>query len=346
MAILKGPAADQFIRRPPADAAAILIYGADSGAIRERAVALVKAVAGQIDDPFNVVRLEESSLATDPARLADEYDALSLMGERRAIWIADADRAFLKAVEPLLERPAGSNLIVAEAGNLAKSSPLRVLFERAKSAYALACYQDSEQDLHDLVRSELHAMGVDIESEAERLLISLLSSDRILSRSEITKLALYAMGGPAITVADVEAVCGDASILSIDDVIDAVFEGDLIKCDEGLSRLVTSGVQLGTVMSLVAMHAARLQQLRLEVDRGRSVNEVVRSARPPIFFKKVNAMTRQLQVWDSDSLATASSSIAVAVLQTRELPPLDEAITSRALLSLARNARLLRSERF
>ena len=346
MAVVKGPSIEQFVRRPPADANAVLLYGPDTGSVRERATALVKAIAGQIDDPFNVVRLDDDLLAGDPGRLADEFNAISMMGGRRAIWIAEADKAFHKAVEPLLETGGGQSLIVAEAGNLAKSSGLRVLFERARSAYAVPCYQDSEQDLHELIRVEFHAAGVAIEPDAEKLLITLLSADRMLSRSEVSKLALYAIGRSPVTVADVEAVCGDASALSVDDVIDAVFEGDLNACDLALTRLVSSGVQLGSVLSMVSAHAARLQQLRLEIDRGRSPEETVKSARPPVFFKRAGGMARQLRLWDTQSLVNAGSSLATALRQTRERPVLDEAIASRTLLSVARNARLLRSERF
>ena len=334
------------MRRRAAEVNGVLLYGSDTGSVRERAATLVRVNAGSLDDPFNVVRLDEAVLADDPGRLADEYNAISMMGGRRVIWVSDADKVFHKAVEPLLENPNAQSLLVAEAGNLAKASGLRLLFERGRNIYALPCYQDTDQDLHELIRTELEAVGVAIEPDAERLLIGLLSADRMLSRSEVSKLALYAMGSGTVTMADVAAVCGDASAFSVDDVIDAVFEGELAACDEALTRLVSSGTQVGAVLSQVAGHVARLQHFRVEMDRGRSADETVRSARPPVFFKRVDGMIRQLRLWDAASLLNAGTSIATAVRQTRDLPALDEAIANRALLSLARNARLLRSERF
>lgn len=345
VAIVKGSSIDSFVARPPEMMAAALFYGSDSGSIRERAMAMVRAVAGRIDDPFNVVRLDEAAIASDPGRLADEFNAFSMMGGRRVIWIAEADKAFHKAVEPLLRLADTSNVIIAEAGNLGKTVALRSLFEKAGNAFAIPCYQDNADDLHELIRAEFNAVGAKIEPDAEKYLVSLLAADRLLSRSEIAKLALYGIGHSSITLADVEAVCADASSLSLDDAIDAVFEGDLEGGDEAFSRLMSSGHQAGTILTMIASHIARLQQLNLEMARGRSSEEVVRSARPPVFFKRADHIARQLRLWDLESLTNAGSSVATAASMGRQLPALDEAIVNRVILSLTRNAKAQKASR-
>jgi DNA polymerase-3 subunit delta len=346
MPALKGSAADNFVRSPPAEALAVLVFGSDNGDIRERAAGIVRSVAGSLDDPFTVVRLEDSALASDPGRLADEFRAISLGGGRRVVWVTEADKAFQRAVEPLLQDRPGSSIIVAEAGNLGKTAPLRTLFERSANSFTIACYEDSELDLHRLIASELGAAGVSIEPDAEKYLIGILSSDRMLSRSEIVKLALYGMGGPPLTLADVQAVCGDSAEESSDDVIESVFEGDIEGCDRAFCQLSSAGTSPSAVLSMVSAHIARLQQLRVEIDRGRSPEEAIKLARPPIFFKKAEGMTRQLRLWDTDSLLAAGSSVSAAIQSCRTTAALEEAIASRALLSLARNSRALRASRY
>jgi DNA polymerase-3 subunit delta len=338
MVAIRASEADDFLRRLPAGFAAVLLFGTDSGLIRERAVALVRAVAGSLDDPFNLARIEETALAADPGLLADEFNALSFTGGRRVIWVKDADRTFLRAVEPLLRLAAGSNLIIAEAGNLAKSAPLRSLFEKSRNACAIACYEESEGELRRLVETEAAAAGLAIEPEAERLLVGLLSDDWLMSRSEIAKLLLYVAGSSVITAADVEAVCGDNSARSVDGLIDAVMEGDMPGCDRMLEALILSGTAPGQILSAVASHIARLQQFRGAMDRGRSQEDAIRASKPPLFFKRHDPIRRQLRLWDQKSLAAAGTTLAGAVRATREQPALDHAITSRALLALTRSA--------
>src|SRR4051812_16618714 len=110
MAILKWTAVDNFLRRDAEKAAAVLIYGPDGGTVRERARQLVISVAGSIDDPFAVTRLDDATLLGDPARLADEAQALSFGGGRRVVWVENAANGFLKAL-PLLASAAPGNLI-------------------------------------------------------------------------------------------------------------------------------------------------------------------------------------------------------------------------------------------
>src|ERR1700677_2113417 len=65
---------DAFLR-DPGPCRVVLLYGDDAGMIRERAVTLVRTVAGSLDDPFLVV-LEGSGLGTR-SRLRTELEAAS-----------------------------------------------------------------------------------------------------------------------------------------------------------------------------------------------------------------------------------------------------------------------------
>jgi DNA polymerase-3 subunit delta len=138
MAILKWTGSDGFLRRDAGKAVAVLIYGPDGGTVRERARQLVVSVAGSLEDPFTVTRLDDADLAADPARLVDEAQALSFGGGRRVIWVENAAGSFLKAMGLLGSGPAG-NLVVAEAGVLAKSAALRTLFEPAANLWIVPC---------------------------------------------------------------------------------------------------------------------------------------------------------------------------------------------------------------
>lgn len=66
---------DAFLRNPEA-CRVILLYGDDAGLVRERAEAVVLAVAGALDDPFRVTEATRD----DIARLTDEASSLPLTG--------------------------------------------------------------------------------------------------------------------------------------------------------------------------------------------------------------------------------------------------------------------------
>src|SRR5260221_12063724 len=109
---------------------AVLLYGPDGGLAHERAVALVRHVAGSADDPFRVVELTVATLKDDPARLADEVAAQALTGGRRAVWIRDAGDALASGppADPLDDHApdrGGDPLVARAARDLPARSRLR-----------------------------------------------------------------------------------------------------------------------------------------------------------------------------------------------------------------------------
>ena len=75
--------------RDPGPCRVVLLHGEDHGMIRDRAAALVRAVAGSLDDPFLVAELGRE----DIVRLADEAASLALTGGRRVVRLRETTDA-------------------------------------------------------------------------------------------------------------------------------------------------------------------------------------------------------------------------------------------------------------
>src|SRR5213083_166239 len=211
MVAVKVSEIETFLARP--NRPVVLIFGPDAGLVRERVEALVRASVDDPKDPFQLARLDGDDLAGAPTRLIEEANTAPLFGGRRAVWVKAGGRNIAAAVEMLLASAAPECRIVIEAGDLRRSSPLRALCERAKSAVALPCYPDDEKALARLIDDEVRAAGLSIATDARAALLPLLGSDRLASCRELDKLALFAHGKSCIELADVIAVVADASSL-------------------------------------------------------------------------------------------------------------------------------------
>src|SRR3984957_7156003 len=229
--IVKPAEGERYVAHPPEGLVAALLFGPDQVLVRERAERLAKTVVSDLRDPFRVTELDDATLASDPARLSDEAAALSMSGGRRIVRVRGAGNALSGLFESFLENPVGEALVVVEAGDLAKGSSLREVFEDADNAAAIACYPDSAAGLSDLVRNALKAEGVAISGDALDAAVALLGSDRGMSRREVEKLALYAHGSERVTIEDVRAVMGDEAEARTEAVCDAAGEGDAAKLD-------------------------------------------------------------------------------------------------------------------
>ena len=194
MVAFKASEVDRFVARPDPAQPIVLVFGPDAGLVRERAEALIRRSVDDPEDPFALARLDGDDLSAEPTRLIEEANTIPLFGGRRAIWVRAGTRNFAPAVETLIASPSPDCRVVIEAGDLKRSAPLRAICERAKNAAALPCYPDAEQDLLRLIEDEMREAGLTISPDARAALVPLLGGDRLASRHELRKLALYVRG--------------------------------------------------------------------------------------------------------------------------------------------------------
>ena len=317
----------------------VLIHGSDAATIAALGRQAASAVMAGGDGPSGILRFEMSSLKEDPSRLLDEFYALSLLGDRRVLLIDGADESALKFLAPVIASNSVANFIILTADSLSKASKLRAACESAELFASLVIYAEDEAAQAARIRKLLANDQLSWVGDAEQLFYATVGTDRAAVDQEAAKLALYCLGGSHITEADVEAICGDTAAFGTDELIDAVLAGDLEAADRMGSSLETESAGARGVLPVLLLHLTRLQALHIEMERGSSVDMVVRNSKPTIFFKRQNAFKSQLKKLDLDSLIVMQQNIATAILQSRKNADLWEAITNRALLSLARSAR-------
>lgn len=339
MVALKSAEIDKYLARPDPARPIVLVFGPDAGLVRERVEALVRCAVDDPKDPFQLARIEGDDLASEPSRLVEEANTIPLFGGRRAVWVKAGGRNIAPAVEAVIASPSPDCRIVIEAGDLKRNAPLRAACERAKTAVALPCYADSERDLARLIDDEMRSAGLTMAPDARAVLLPLLGGDRLASRQEVGKLALYARGKPAVEIEDVMAVVADASTLALDGMIDAAFSGRTGELEVQLAKASTAGTSPGAMISAALRQVMQLHKARLAVEDGASASDAAGGIQPFVHFSRRGAVETALRNWTSRRLERAISQLAEATLESRRQPGLAETIAHRALLALAVSAR-------
>jgi len=337
MVALKSFEIENFLARP--NRPIVLIFGPDAGLVRERAEALVRNSVDDPKDPFQLARLDGDDLSSEPTRLLEEANTVPLFGGRRAVWIKAGARNFAPALEALVAAPPPNCRIVVEAGDLKRNAPLRAVCERAKNAVVLPCYPDAAKDLIRLIDEEMAEAGLAISGEARAALIPLLGGDRLASRHEIRKVALFVRGRERVELEDVAAVVADASTLALDELIDAAFAGRTGDVDIQFGKARTSGTTPGAILSAALRHVAQLHRARLSVDQGDSISEAVEGIQPFVRFNRKSVVEAALRAWTSVRLQRAMARLGEAALEARRQSAMAEPIARGALLTLALDAR-------
>ena len=329
--------ADTLCAAPPATLRAILIHGADDGRVRELGRRAVTAVVDDVNDPFRVAELTADTIKTDPARLADEMGAQSLIGGRRVVWLREGRDSLTPSVTAALTA-AGDALLVIEGGALEARSSLRKLCEGHDQCAVIACYRDEARDLDKLIREVVEAAGVTLEPAARQYLLAALGGDRAVSRGELEKLVLFAGPAGQLSFADVAGLVGDSDLVLLDDLIFAMADGAIDGLRRHLDRALAEGTGAVAILRAGQRHFQRLHLVAGLTAAGQPLDTAMRGLRPPVFFKKVEAFKRQARLWTGDHAMAALSRLSEAELacKTTGLPA--DTICAQACLGIALRA--------
>ena len=337
MVAIKAHQAQSYLNPPGPKVPAVLFYGTDAGLISERATKLAALIAAR--DSGEIIRLDDADLDNDPDHLAVELQTIPMFGGSKVVRVTAGRRITAAALQPLLEGGTLAATLIVEAGNLKPTDSMRVLFEKAAQAAAVACYADEARDIEGLIGETLKAHGLAITSDAREMLVARMGADRVMSRGEIEKLALYATGKTEVDAADVDAIVGDASELAIDRTLNAAASGDAARAVTEFARAVAAGESPQGIIIALQRYLQRLHRIRTDLDAGASFEDVIRQQRPPVHFKQKDAIGLQCRMWSSPRLAQALARTAEAAKAARLTSSLEEAITEELLIALAGAAR-------
>jgi DNA polymerase-3 subunit delta len=336
MSEVKSHEFDNFLQRSAAIYRLFLLYGPDRGLVSERASELAGSFGLPLDDPFAVVKLDAGSLQ-GAGSVLDEVNAIGLFGGDKLAWVrgASAEKALTEALQILAtDPPAGARLII-EAGDLKKGAALRKVGETSRSVASIACYSDDARGLQALVDKELSEAGLRIGPAARERLVEALGGDRMASRNELRKLALYCRGKDLVDEDDVLGIVGDASAISVDDAVDAVLKGDADALLHAMKKITTSKTPPFLVLQACLRQFQQLDVMRAEMDAGRqSAGQVVASLGRGLHFRRKPVVEAALKHWTAPAIRRELGRLQATIYQSRSRQSLEESLVIQNLLAI------------
>ncbi len=342
-ALTKAREIDAFLAKPDFSKKVILLYGPDQGLVAERADGLARKTGVDLSDPFSLIRMDADDAAADSARIADEAHTIGMFGGSRLIRISGTTRRDLaKSLKPVLDTPPEDAIILIEAGDLRKTSGLYKQLATSKAALCIACYQDNDAALEQLITEEIISAGLTIDRDTKAELKSLLGDNRMASRGELSKLALYCHGNREVSLDDVRAIVGDAGKLVIDDVVDAVAVGNTQRLQEKLPKAIEADHSPDMIAQAVIRHFQVLQVGRSKIENQRqSASSVIGAMRPPLHFSRKDLVTRALSVWTLERVTRGLARLDKTMLECRRHSDIGPSLLGTTLLALCLEAQAL-----
>jgi DNA polymerase-3 subunit delta len=137
-----------------------------------------------------------------------------------------------------------------------------------------------------------------------------------------------------IEEADVEAVVGDAAEMALDRVVMAAGSGRTAEALNECDRVVAAGESAQGIIAALQRHFIRLHRLRSGLDAGKSLDDLMRTLRPPPHFKQKPIVEQQCRAWTLARLNAALTAIGAAAMAARRKSAMETLLAERLILEL------------
>ena len=348
MILSRRPDIERFIAKPDGEIRVALIYGRDTGVVRERGQQLAAKVTARPDDPFDVALLNDSDMDGEPGRLEGELAAQSMMGGRRLVRLkltsekAAPDKL---AAEAATRHAAGElnpeAFFLIEAGALGRDSALRKDCEQSAACAVIPCYEDEPGDIARLVRDSLSQDGVGLTADALALFVARMPKERGVARQEIERLALFLGPGSGVTATpkDLETFLGVEPEASLSDAAADAFGGRLAQAQQGLRRAAQEGEAGPAAVRAIGNYLGRLRRTLTLAKSGAGLQEAAKAS--GVFWKQEREFLRQARSWTLTELDRLQPDVLAADRACKSTGSPDHLIAERLALQIAGRARRL-----
>ncbi|KCZ59970.1 DNA polymerase III subunit delta [Hyphomonas chukchiensis] len=318
--LLKGKHAVAFARRPDPAIWSVLAFGEDEGLASDAASSLIKAWKPKLGE-LEVTVLDDDAIKKDPSLLFDNLEAVSLLGDPRAIRIrTSGDKIAALLAEALAEgdkRPDRyAARLVIEAGSLASKSKLRAAASGAQNAACLQLFADEAGDIEERVKTALLEVGATIDAAALHAFTGDLPGHRGIANAEIEKLALYARGlGRDVSLGDIRSLSATDIDHNLSAAIRAALDGNLVAANVALQRLEVAGTSAISILRALQSETLRMLDAHKRMAAGEGAPGM--KLRPPVWQSDWPAFRARLGKWPQKRLMRIMERIYEAEQQAK-----------------------------
>ena len=333
---------ERFLKTPDPNIRCVLLFGTNEGMIAELTKKIALTVCNDIDDAFQTASFQMDTLEKDMGALFGEYNAVSLMGGRRVIFIKEANNNLTKPLKELLDTSTSDTLLIISSSNLNSKSSLVSFIKDYAGGALISCYEDRQENIYSFVKDFLIKNNMTVSSEAIELLCRRLSADRKASLSELEKLITYEGSKKNITLDDIQKVVCDTADSSVEDLCYLVASGQTQTALNSYQHLLNEGEEPVMLIRSITYHFLKLLDCFALIENGTTIENSILSIKPPLMFYRKADFMMQLKIWKKNSLFDVLSLLYKAEKECKTTGYPSEEIVSYTLMQISGAARKLR----
>lgn len=281
-----------------------LIYGFNEGLKEEIITNFLQGYSKE-----NTFKYNEKDILIDLENFYNELYSQSFFNKNKIILINNATDKIKNEIEIILKKDISDILLVLISNNLEKKSKLRSLFEKDNKLICVPVYKDDNKTLLNIAFSFFKSKKISISTECLNLIVERSSEDRKNLKSEMIKIENFVGSKKKINLEELTELTNLTENYSINKVVDMSLAKNTRQTLRALNENIFTTEEVITIIRSFLIKAKRLLKLNNELKKNKSIDQVIASTRPPIFWKDKALVKKQMQNWKKKNIETLIENI-------------------------------------
>ena len=243
----------------------------------------------------NSYNYEESIILQNQKNFFDEILTKSFFENEKLIIISGVSYKIIDIINQLIEKNITDIYIILVADKLDKKSKLRNFFEKEKNLVCIPFYSDNYQSLFYLVDNFFKKKKVQVSQEILNILINRASGDRQNLKNEIAKIESFLVNKKKIVLDDILRLTNMTDNANFSELVDCCLAKNQKKLLNIINEHNFAKEDAIIIIRTFLLKAKRLLKINNEMKFKNSIDEVISSFKPPIFWKDKELVREQLK---------------------------------------------------
>ena len=290
-----------------------LIYGENEGLKEDLILEFSKNYIKE-----SIFKYSEKEILLNIEDFYNKIFSQSFFEKEKLIIINGVTDKMRNEIELILTKNIADITLIFLSNILEKKSKLRSLFEKDKNLICAAVYKDDLRVLLNIANSFFKSIKVDISIESMNLIIERSSEDRKNLRNELKKIESFIGNKKKIDINDLIKLTNLSENHSINRIVDMSLAKDTKQTLRALNENIFSADDIIIIIRSYLIKSKRLLKLTTELEKNKSIDQIISTYKPPIFWKDKEIVKKQLKIWTRESATILIQNINEIELQLKK----------------------------
>ena len=257
----------------------------------------------------NLINNNDEILYYDEKTILENYESFiestlnrSLFDKKKLIIIKRASDKILKIINEISLNSIEDLNIIINSGNLDKKSKLRLFFEKDKKNICVAFYADNEQTLSKIAYNFFNERKIPISQSNINLIVTKCNGDRQNLFNELEKIENYSKSEKKINTEILIKLTNLIENHGVSELIDNCLAKNKKKIIYILNENNFTNEDCVLITRTFLNKSKKILPLTKEYELNKNIDQVLSSAKPPIFWKDKEITKQQIYKWSPESL--------------------------------------------